>query len=123
MPKTKAVESKDKDNKIIKKSTAQKIKDAGNEMVEKEESKKLTAKTEKSVKATGKKTNEKATSLEATDPAEIKEAPVKPARSAAEFSQAMLGSDDIEFNTGKKARGRTPKKNKAAGGLDSIDDI
>ena len=123
MPKTKAVESKDKDNKIIKKSTAQKIKDTGNEMVEKEESKKLTAKTEKSVKATGKKTNEKATGLEATDSAEIKEAPVKSTRTAAEFSQAMLGGDDVEFNIGKKARGRTPKKNKAAGGLDSIDDI
>jgi len=121
MPKTKAVESKDKDNKSIKKSTAQKIKDIDNEMVEKVESKKLTAKTEKSVKATGKKTNEKAISLDAIDSAEIKEAPVKPTRSVAEFSQAMLGSDDIEFNTGKKARGRTPKKNKA--GLDSIDDI
>ncbi|SDX25404.1 RNA polymerase sigma factor RpoD [Nitrosomonas oligotropha] len=123
MPKTKAVESKDKDNKSIKKSTAQKIKDTGDEMVEKVESKKLTAKTEKNVKATGKKTNEKAISLDAIDSAEIKEAPVKPTRSAAEFSQAMLGSDDIEFNTGKKARGRTPKKNKASGGLDSLDDI
>jgi len=123
MPKKKAVESKDIDQKIIKESTAQIINSTDSEMVEKKESKKLTAKTEKNIKATSKKTNEKIAGTETADTVEITEVSAKSARSVAEISQAILSSSDAEFNEGKKARGRTAKKNKAAAGLDSIDEI
>jgi RNA polymerase primary sigma factor len=122
MSKKKAVESKDTDNKMIKKSTAQKANNTDSEMAEKKESKRLAAKTEKNVKATSKKTDEKIAATAATDAAEIKETSAKSAQSEADISQAILGSNDTEFNEVKKTRGRTPKKNKAAG-LDAIDDI
>jgi len=123
MPKKKAVESKDIDKEIIKESTTQIINGTDSEMVEKKESKKLTAKTEKNIKAASKKNNEKITGAEVAEAADIKEVSAKSARNAAEISQAILDSADAEFNEGKKARGRTAKKNKAASGLDSIDEI
>ena len=123
MPKKKAVESKDIDKEIIKESTTQIINGTDSEMVEKKESKKLTAKTERNIKAASKKNNEKITGAEVAEAADIKEVSAKSARNAAEISQAILDSADAEFNEGKKARGRTAKKNKAASGLDSIDEI
>lgn len=123
MPKKKAVESKDIDKEIIKESITQIINGTDSEMVEKKESKKLTAKTEKNIKATSKKNNEKITGAEVAEAADIKEVSAKSARNAAEISQAILDSADAEFNEGKKARGRTAKKNKATPGLDSIDEI
>jgi RNA polymerase primary sigma factor len=123
MPKKKAVESKDIDKEIIKESITQIINGTDSEMVEKKESKKLTAKTEKNIKATSKKNNEKITGAEVAEAADIKEVSAKSARNAAEISQAILDSADAEFNEGKKARGRTAKKNKATSGLDSIDEI
>ncbi|MBS0299292.1 MAG: RNA polymerase sigma factor RpoD [Proteobacteria bacterium] len=122
MSKKKAVESKDTDNKMIKKSTTQKANNTDSEMAEKKESKRLAAKTEKNVKATSKKTDERIAATTAADAAEIKETSAKSAQSEADISQAILGSNDTEFNEVKKTRGRTPKKNKAAG-LDAIDDI
>ncbi|QOJ24703.1 MAG: RNA polymerase sigma factor RpoD [Gammaproteobacteria bacterium] len=122
MSKKKAVESKDTDNKMIKKSTAQKANNTDSEMAEKKESKRLAAKTEKNVKAASKKTDEKIAATTAADAAEIKETSAKSAQSEADISLAILGSNDTEFNEVKKTRGRTPKKNKAAG-LDAIDDI
>lgn len=118
MPK-KEVESKD--SKVTKKSTTPK--NADKEMVEKEESDKLMAKTEKRVKAANKKTNEKAVSEEASDTAGMKEASTRTTRSAADISHAIFGSGEMESIEGKKTRGRTPKKNKAAAGIDSVDDI
>jgi len=123
MPKKKAVESKDIDKEIIKESTTQIINGTDSEMVEKKESKKLTAKTEKNIKAADKKTNEKIVGAELAALAEMKELAAKSARNAAEISQAILDSADAEFNEGKKARGRSAKKNKAAAGLDAIDEI
>lgn len=118
MPK-KVVESKD--SKVIKKSTTPK--NADKEMIEKEESNKLMAKTEKRIKAANKKTNEQVISEEASDTSGMKEASTRTTRSAADISQAIFGSSEMESNEGKKTRGRTPKKNKAATGIDSVDDV
>ena len=114
MPKTKAVESKD--NEVIKKLTTKKVKNTNKEMVEKEEPNKLVAKTEKKIKATAKKADEKTTREDAPD---IKVS-AKAVYAAAEISQAIIGENDIESSDGKKTRGRTPKKNKATAGIDQV---
>jgi len=117
MPKTKAVESKD--NEVIKKLTTKKLKNTNKEMVEKVEPNKLVAKTEKKVKATAKKENEKTTSENVADIT----VSGKAAYVAAEISQAIIGENDIESSDGKKTRGRTPKKNKATAGIDQVSGI
>ena len=117
MPKTKAVESKD--NEVIKKLTTKKVKNTNKEMVEKEEPNKLVAKTEKKIKASAKKADEKTTREDAPD---IKVS-AKAVYAAAEISQAIIGENDIESSDGKKTRGRTPKKNKATAGIDQVNGL
>jgi len=114
MPKTKAVESKE--NEVTKKSTTKKDNNIDTETVEKEEPNKLVAKTEKKIKATAKKADEKTTREDAPD---IKVS-AKAVYAAAEISQAIIGENDIESSDGKKTRGRTPKKNKATAGIDQV---
>ena len=117
MPKTKAVESKD--NEVIKKLTTKKVKNTNKEMVEKVEPNKLVAKTEKKIKASAKKADEKTTREDAPD---IKVS-AKAVYAAAEISQAIIGENDIESSDGKKTRGRTPKKNKATAGIDQVNGL
>ncbi len=112
MPKTKAVESKEKDNEVTNKLTTKKVKNTTKDMVEKEVPNKLVAKTEK-------KANEK-TTREATADTKVS---AKAAYAAAETSQAIIGENDIESSDGKKTRGRTPKKNKATSGIDQAIDV
>jgi RNA polymerase primary sigma factor len=118
MPK-KVVESKD--SEVIKKSTTPKNTDK--EMVEKEEPAKLAAKTEKKAKAVSKKVNEKAAGAETSGTAEMKETSTGKPRSAADISQAIFGSGEMESNEGKKTRGRTPKKGKTATGIDGVGNV
>lgn len=118
MPKTKAVESKD--NETIKKERAvtKKAKSAEKEMVEKNESAKLAAKTEKKTKVATKKSSEKSSTeknVEAKSSGKITPA-------ATEISSGIFEEADFEFSEVKKTRGRTPKKNKAASGLEQLDD-
>ncbi len=98
MPRTKVVKSKD--TEVIKKEkvATKKIKNTDKEMLEKEKPNQLAAKTEKQVK----------TSPKAVD------------SSIDEMTQAVLDTD-IEFGSSKKARGRTPKKIKAAS--DQLDEL
>jgi len=117
MPKTKAVESKD--NEVIKKLTTKKVKNTNKEMVKKVEPNKLVAKTEKKIKASAKKADEKTTREDAPD---IKVS-AKAVYAAAEISQAIIGENDIESSDGKKTRGRTPKKNKATAGIDQVNGL
>ncbi len=118
MPKTKAVESKD--NETIKKERAvtKKAKGAEKEMVEKNESAKSAAKTEKKTKVATKKSSEKSSTektVEAKSSGKITLA-------ATEISSGIFEEADFEFSEVKKTRGRTPKKNKAASGLEQLDD-
>ncbi|AEJ00162.1 RNA polymerase, sigma 70 subunit, RpoD [Nitrosomonas sp. Is79A3] len=112
MPKTKAVESKEKDNEVTNKLTIKKVKNTNKDMVEKEGPNKLVAKTEK-------KANEKTTREDTADT----KVSVKAAYAAAEISQALIGENDMESSDGKKTRGRTPKKNKATSGIDQAIDV
>jgi len=120
MPKTEAVRST-KDNEVIKKVTTTEVKNTDQEMVKKEESNKLTAKTEKKVKVTTKTTAKKATEEATSEDAASIKVSSKAASSIAEIAQAVLGANDIESSDGKKTRGRTPKKIKAAIGKEQAD--
>jgi len=121
MPKTKAVKSED--NEVTKKVTARKAKNAGKEIIENEESGQLTAKAEKRVKETtkvaAKKINVKTTN---EDDAGIKVSS-KAVSDSTEVDQAALGANDIESSNGKKTRGRTSKKIKAAAGKEQADNV
>jgi RNA polymerase primary sigma factor len=115
MPKTKAIKSKD--NEVIKKVRTKKIKITNEEMVEKEESlsNKLAAKTEKKVKETTKTTAKKASKNSTSeDTASLEVSSSKAVGNEAGIAKAVLGANDIEPSDGKKTRGRTPKKIKAA---------
>ncbi len=109
MPKTKAVKSKD--NEIAEKTATKKIKDTDKKMVEKEEPNQLVGKAEEKARVTTKQLNEKVI-LE--DVAGLKASSEAINNSVNEIAQAVLGTNDIESGNGKKNRGRTPKKIKAA---------
>ena len=113
MPKTKAVKSKD--NEVIEKTTTKKIKDTDKKMVEKEEPNQLAAKAEEKARVTtktlGKEVNEEIIS---EDAASLKVSSKAVNNGADEIAQVVLGTNDIESGGGKKTRGRTPKKIKAA---------
>ncbi len=98
MPKTKVVKSKDIE--VSTKVTTKKLKDIDKEMMEKQESDQLMAKTEKKVKVSSDINN-----------------------GVEELTQAMLSVNDSESGDGKKARGRTPKKSKAATDKDQFDNL
>ena len=121
MPKTKAVKSED--NEVTKKVTARKAKNAGKEIIENEESGQLTARAEKRVKETtkvaAKKINVKTTNEDDTG---IKVSS-KAVSDSTEVDQAALGANDIESSNGKKTRGRTSKKIKAAAGKEQADNV
>lgn len=121
MPKTKAVKSED--NEVTKKVTARKAKNAGKEIIENEESGQLTARAEKRVKETtkvaAKKINVKTTNEDDTG---IKVSS-KAVSDSTEVDQAALGANDIESGNGKKTRGRTSKKIKAAAGKEQADNV
>lgn len=121
MPKTKAVKSED--NEVTKKVTARKAKNAGKEIIENEESGQLTARAEKRVKETtkvaAKKINVKTTNEDDTG---IKVSS-KAVSDSTEIDQAALGANDIESSNGKKTRGRTSKKIKAAAGKEQADNV
>jgi RNA polymerase primary sigma factor len=87
MSRTKAI--KLQDTEVIKeKAIAKKVKNTDKEMVKKEEPNQLVAKAEKKVKVAN--------------------------NSVDVIAQAVLDSNDIESSSGKKTRGRTPKKIKTA---------
>jgi RNA polymerase primary sigma factor len=121
MPKTKAVKSED--NEVTKKVTARKAKNADKEIIENEESGQLTARAEKRVKETtkvaAKKINVKTTNEDDTG---IKVSS-KAVSDSTEVDQAALGANDIESSNGKKTRGRTSKKIKAAAGKEQADNV
>ena len=122
MPKTKAVKSKD--NEVIEKTTTKKIKDTDKKMVEKEELNQLAAKTGKKVKittsTTAKEVNKKVIN---EDAASLRVSANAVNNGVDEIAQAVLGTNDIESGNGKKTRGRTPKKIKAAHDKEQIDEL
>lgn len=105
MPKTRAVKSKDTEVKK-EKVTTRKLKDTDKEMLEKEELDQLMAKTEKKVETTATEVSK--------DEANLKASSKTAHHSIDEIAQAVLATNNIELSNGKKTRGRTPKKIKAA---------
>lgn len=122
MPKTKAVKSKD--NEVIEKTTTKKIKDTDKKMVKKEEPNQLAAKAEEKARVTtktmGKEVNEQIIS---EDAASLKVSSKAVNNGADEIAQAVLSTNDIESGGGKKTRGRTPKKIKAALDKEQLDEL
>ncbi|MBP6057300.1 MAG: RNA polymerase sigma factor RpoD [Nitrosomonas sp.] len=122
MSKTKAVKSKD--NEVIEKTTTKKIKDTDKEMVEKEGANQLAAKAEKKVKVTtgtmAKELNKKVIN---EDAASLRISSNAINSDVDEIAQAVLGANDIESGNGKKTRGRTPKKTKAAHDKEQLDEL
>ncbi|MGV8713338.1 MAG: RNA polymerase sigma factor region1.1 domain-containing protein, partial [Nitrosomonas sp.] len=99
MPRTKAVKSKDTEVLKNEKVITKKAKNTDKELVEKETLSQLVAKTEKQTKVSAKAANS----------------------GLNELAQAVLDTNDIESGNGKKTRGRTPKKIKAAS--DQLDEL
>ena len=123
MPKTKAVESKDSEVLKKEKTVAKKAKSAEKESAKKDESVQLAAKTEKKAKTATKKSSEKPAAEKTATPVEAKSSG-KSALPASEISVETFDERDFEFSGEvKKTRGRTPKKNKAASGLDPLSDV
>ena len=105
MPKTRAVKSKDTEVKK-EKVTPRKLKDTDKEMLQKEELDQLMAKTKKEIETTATEVSK--------DEANLKASSKTAHHSIDEIAQAVLATNNIELGNGKKTRGRTPKKIKAA---------
>ena len=119
MPKTKAVELKDNNTIKKEKAVTKKASNAEKKQVEKTESAAIVAaKAEKKTKADTKKSSEKAIVEKKIETKSAEKIPL----AVPEISPEIFDENEFDFAEVKKTRGRTPKKNKAATGLEQFDD-
>ena len=122
MPK-KAVESTDNEVSKKEKTVAKKAKNTAKEaeVVQKDEPVQSAAKAEKKAKPAAKK--EKVNEAVVVEKSIATKPSGKVTLAAPEITPEMFDESDFEFSEPKKGKGRTPKKNKAASGLDSLDEV
>lgn len=122
MPK-KAVESTDNEVSKKEKTVAKKAKNTAKEAeaVQKDEPVQSAAKAEKKAKPAAKK--EKVSEAVVVEKSIATKPSGKVTLAAPEITPEMFDEGDFEFGEPKKGKGRTPKKNKAASGLDPLDEV
>ena len=121
MPRTKAVELKDNNTIKKEKAVTKKASNAEKKQVQvgkTESAAAIAVKAEKKAKADTKKSSEKAITEKKVETKSAEKIPL----AISEISPEIFDENEFDFAEVKKTRGRTPKKNKAATGLEQFDD-